>query len=222
MIAVELPGGRAVFSTRRGGVSEGRYESLNLGRLTDDDPLAVEENHHRLAAATVPYASALQVHGSELHEWEQVPDGPPPEGDGHVTSAPEVGLMVLVADCLPIALLAPGRAAMLHGGWRGLAGGILERALDRFDEPPRAVIGPGIGPCCYEVGEEVLAEFAGIDGVAEGRMLDLKAVARAKLAGAASVEDVGLCTSCDPELFFSHRRDEGITGRQAGVAWLTG
>lgn len=222
MIEVDLPGGRAVFSTRKGGVSRGPYESLNLGPLTGDEPVAVEENRRRLAEATVSFAAGLQVHGTELHEWGAVPEGPAPEGDGHLTSTPQVGLMVLVADCLPIALVAPGRAAMLHGGWRSLAGGIVAKALDRFDEPPRAVIGPGIGPCCYEVGEEVLAEFAELDGVAEGRMLDLKAVARAKLGGAASVEDVDLCTSCNPELFFSHRRDAGITGRQAGVAWLTG
>ncbi len=129
---------------------------------------------------------------------------------------------MLVADCLPVALAAPGRAAMLHCGWRGLAGGIVERALEWFDEPPAAAVGPGIGRCCYEVGPEVLEAFAEIDGVADGRMLDLRAVAGAKLAAAGvdRVEHVDLCTHCRADLFFSHRRDGGVTGRQAGLVAL--
>ena len=110
---------------------------------------------------------------------------------------------------------------MAHGGWRGLADGIVESAAARV-EAEAAAIGPGIGPCCYEVGEEVLAAFSDLDGVAEGRMLDLPAVARALLerAGVATVEVAGLCTSCNPDLLFSHRRDGERTGRQAGLAWL--
>ena len=131
-------------------------------------------------------------------------------------------MLVLVADCLPVALAGGGRVAMVHCGWRGLAGGILERALGRFEAPPAAAIGPGIGPCCYEVGEEVLDAFSGLDGVAEGRMLDLRAIARSKLeaAGVRQIEQVDLCTSCRKDLFFSHRRDAGVTGRQAGLAWI--
>jgi copper oxidase (laccase) domain-containing protein len=110
---------------------------------------------------------------------------------------------------------------MLHCGWRPLAAGIVEKALASFDLPPAAVIGPGIGPCCYEVGEDVLGAFSDLDGVAPGRMLDLRAVVRRKLqaGGVTSVEDVDLCTSCRPDLFFSHRRDGGVTGRQAGLVW---
>ena len=110
---------------------------------------------------------------------------------------------------------------MLHCGWRGLAGGIVERGVEAFDEPPAAAIGPGIGRCCYEVGEEVLAEFADVEGAAEGRMLDLRAVAEARLraAGVTTVEHVDLCTSCRADLFFSHRRDDGVTGRQGGLVW---
>jgi copper oxidase (laccase) domain-containing protein len=113
---------------------------------------------------------------------------------------------------------------MLHCGWRGLAGGIVERALERFapdGEPVAAAIGPGIGPCHYEVGPEVLDAFADLDGVADGRMLDLKAVARAKLTagGVADVHDVDRCTYCEPDTFFSHRRDDGVTGRQGGMVW---
>jgi copper oxidase (laccase) domain-containing protein len=129
-----------------------------------------------------------------------------------------MGLLVLVADCLPVALIAPGRAAMLHCGWRPLAAGIIEKALASFpgDARPAAAIGPGIGRCCYEVGEEVL------EGVADGRMLDLRMVARRKLeaAGVEEIADVDLCTSCRRDLFFSHRRDKGVTGRQGGFAWL--
>jgi copper oxidase (laccase) domain-containing protein len=110
---------------------------------------------------------------------------------------------------------------MAHGGWRGLAAGILGRSAAEVGAEGAAV-GPGIGPCCYEVGDEVLAAFAAYDGAAEGRMLDLKAVAAAQLreAGVEHVEVSELCTSCNPELLFSHRRDAGVTGRQAGLAWL--
>ncbi|HEY8771043.1 MAG TPA: laccase domain-containing protein, partial [Thermoleophilaceae bacterium] len=102
-------------------------------------------------------------------------------------------------------------------------GGILERALERFDgEPPAAAVGPGIGQCCFEVGEEVLAEFSDLDGVADGRMLDLRAVIAQKLAaaGVERVEHVDHCTSCRADLYFSHRRDNGVTGRQSGLAVL--
>jgi copper oxidase (laccase) domain-containing protein len=86
-----------------------------------------------------------------------------------------------------------------------------------------AAIGPGIGPCHYEVGPEVLAAFADLEGVASGRMLDLKAVASAKLhgRGVEHVHDVDRCTYCEPDVFFSHRRDNGVTGRQGGMAWRT-
>ena len=234
-IEVALPGARGAFSTRRGGVSEGPYESLNLGILTDDHPQRVVENRRRLAldAGLDPSRVAMgwQVHGTAIREWAA---GPAVHGgyaqpgaeldrvDGHVTTVPGLGLLVLAADCLPLALAAPGRVAMLHCGWRGLAAGIVESALARFPEAPAAVIGPGIGRCCYEVGDEVLAAFEGIDEAADGRMLDLRAVARQKLheAGVERIEEVELCTSCRPDLFFSHRRDGGLTGRQGGLVWL--
>jgi copper oxidase (laccase) domain-containing protein len=111
---------------------------------------------------------------------------------------------------------------MLHCGWRGLAAGIVARGAEAV-EATQAAIGPGIGPCCYEVGDEVLGAFTGLgEGVASGRMLDLPKVARRLLrdAGIEEVESAGLCTSCEGELFFSHRRDAGRTGRQAGLVWL--
>jgi len=225
-----LPGARVVFSTRNGGVSEGRYESLNLGILTGDDPAHVGENRRRLAerldVGPERVAMGWQVHGAELQEWSgppasrfSDPDADLRKVDGHITDEPDLALLVLVADCLPVALSGGGRVAMLHCGWRGLAAGIVQRAVARFQSPPAAAIGPGIGPCCYEVGAEVLKAFEDLDGVAEDRMLDLRAVAERKLeaVGVDSVEHLDLCTSCRPDLFFSHRRDGPETGRQAGV-----
>ncbi|HKP92025.1 MAG TPA: polyphenol oxidase family protein [Thermoleophilaceae bacterium] len=229
---LDLPGARAVFSTRQGGVSEPPYDTLNLGILTDDEREAVAENRRRLAERVgverEHVAMGRQVHGADLQEWtemQQVAWPPvaqrgarPPvalrEVDGHVTDLDGVALLVLVADCLPVALAGGGRVAMVHCGWRGLAAGILERAVERFDEPPTAAIGPGIGRCCYEVGPEVLDAFG-----AAGPHLDLRAVAVGQLegAGVTDVRHVELCTSCNPDLFFSHRRDDGVTGRQAGV-----
>jgi polyphenol oxidase len=135
-----------------------------------------------------------------------------------------VGLLVLVADCYPVALSDGVRVAMLHCGWRPLAGGIVENAVAGFENPPSAAVGPGIGGCCYEVGPEVLEAFADVDHVADGRMLDLRAVIDRKLAaaGVTEVHHLDLCTSCHPDLFFSHRRDRGLTGRQAGLAVLDG
>ena len=133
---------------------------------------------------------------------------------------------MLVADCLPVLLAAEGGVAAVHGGWRGLAGGIVAEGVAALrdvggDGPVGAAIGPGARGCCYEVGEEVQAAFAHVPGARAGeRNLDLAAVARHALAaaGVADVHDTGVCTICD-ERFFSHRRDHGVTGRQAGVVW---
>ncbi|HEX5580784.1 MAG TPA: polyphenol oxidase family protein [Gemmatimonadaceae bacterium] len=226
-IDVDLPGGRVAFSTRQDGVSEGPFESLNLGILTDDVRDRVVRNRMLLMddLGLSRVAMGRQVHKTAIREWDTAPEPGAMlgEADGHGTTMRGLGLLVLVADCLPVALIGSGRAAMLHCGWRGLAGGIIDKALDSFDEPPAAAIGPGIGQCCYEVGDEVLAQFSSYDDVASGRMLDLRAVARQQLAAAGvdAIEDVDLCTSCRADLFFSHRRDNGVTGRQGGIAWLT-
>jgi|SRR5579875_1008495 len=237
-LAIELPGARALFTTRRGGVSEGPFASLNLGRLTDDQPAAVAANRERLQAR-LPARMAMirQVHGTRLRRVETVaaasgphPRGPLPEADGQLTTVPGVAPLVLTADCLPIALAGGGAAAILHAGWRGLADGIIARGVAALRElagermPLVAAIGPGAGGCCYEVGEEVLARFSHHPEARRGSHLDLKAVAREQLAaaGVAVVHDVGLCTICSPSrLFFSHRRERGITGRQAGIVWLS-
>lgn len=228
-----MPGATAVFSTRVGGVSKPPFDGLNLGVFTDDDQGAVVHNRRRLAAALAfpPERVAIgrQVHAAELstHSDPQAPSpfaepgSPIAEVDGHVTAEPDLALLVFVADCVPVALSGPGGVGMLHCGWRGLAAGIIERGATAVGATD-AAIGPSIGPCCYEVGQEVLDAFAGRgDGVASGSMLDLPEVARRQLlkAGVERVETAGLCTSCEPDLFFSHRRDAGRTGRQAGLAW---
>jgi YfiH family protein len=232
-LEAELPEASAVFSTRLGGVSAGPFESLNLGILTGDEPGAVGENRGRLAAALGRDPSAVvigrQVHGAELsrHSGPQrpapyaEPGSPIPEVDGHLIGEPGLAALVFVADCLPVALAGSRGTAILHCGWRGLAAGIIARGAAAI-EATAAAIGPGIGPCCYEVGSEVLEALSARGSeVAEGRRLDLAAVTSRLLeaAGVGRLELAGLCTSCESELFFSHRRDRGRTGRQAGVVW---
>ncbi len=226
-VGVALNGGRALFTTRRGGVSVGPYASLNLGRWTDDDPDAVERNRTILASAVGLALDAVvqgrQVHGARV-ERRATGAGAMTESDGQATDRAGLAPLVLTADCLPVALASPQAVARLHAGWRGLAAGVLEEGVAALrelgaDGAIEAAIGPGAGGCCYEVGSEVHAAF----GRGQGRgMIDLKAIARERLlaAGVATVHDTGLCTMCSaPELFFSHRRDGGVTGRQAGVAW---
>jgi YfiH family protein len=239
--AIDLPGARAAFSTRRGGHSTGPYASLNLGGLTEDDQRAVTRNRETLGSELgAPRLSFVhQVHGNEVR---RVTDGQGTDQsqrehaggirvDGQATDQRDVALCALTADCLPIAVAGGGPpvVAMLHAGWRGLATGVIAAGVAALRElggegALSAAVGPGAGPCCYETGEEVHAAFADIDEAHHGRNLDLKAVARHQLgaAGVTHIADIGLCTICsDPELLFSHRRDRGITGRQAGVAWLT-
>jgi YfiH family protein len=212
-LAIDLPGGTALFTTRRGGVSEGPYASLNLGLWTDDDAERVRDNRERVRVAV---GASRLAQGRQVHGTRVVVDGQGiEEADGQVISGRGVAAVVLVADCVPVALAGPERVGVVHAGWRGLAAGVLEAGVEATGAVC-AAIGPGIGPCCYEVGDDVRAVFGTIE-----RTLDLKAIARARLkaAGVRDIHDCGLCTSCDAERFFSHRRDRGVTGRQAGLAW---
>jgi purine-nucleoside/S-methyl-5'-thioadenosine phosphorylase / adenosine deaminase len=245
-LEARLDGARAAFSTRTGGVSDGAYRSLNLGILTQDDRERVTRNRELLAGAigrdSEGVAMGLQVHGAEV-QIRQASDGDSSyahpgsvleEADAQATAAPELTPIVLVADCVPLVLAAPGAVAAVHCGWRGVAAGLVDRATETVCEiagsGPEAVsaaIGPGIGPCCYEVGDEVRDAFrerGHADGVFAGRSLDIALAVQRELVGQGVGEDriaaSGLCTSCNPELFFSHRRDGGVTGRQAGLAWL--
>ncbi len=232
-LEAQLPGARAAFSTRIGGVSDAPYDALNVAILTGDERESVRENRRRLAVALgrAPEGVVMgrQLHGAELraHQDRQDPQvyadvlRSPDEVDAHSTGNPDLTPLVMVADCLPVALAGKRGVAMAHCGWRGLAGGIVAKAATAVDAESAAV-GPGIGPCCYEVGDEVLSEFDRLEGVARGRMLDLRAVAEQLLdrAGVAAVESSDLCTSCNAELLYSHRRDGERTGRQAGLVWM--
>ena len=221
---MELPGARAGFSTRLGGVSEGPYESLNLGILTDDDRGRVEQNRTLLAeeAGLDPAAVAMgwQVHGTDLQDMGRAgPSGELEKVDGHVTARDDLALLVLVADCLPVALagarrdrdgplrLARARRRHPREGRRGvrLSAGGGNRARESAPAATRSAT---------RCAREFDARFA------HGRMLDLRGVAEARLrqAGVDQVEHVDLCTSCRADLFFSHRRDDGVTGRQARPA----
>jgi polyphenol oxidase len=236
--AIALAGARVLFTTRRGGHSEGPYESLNLGRLTDDDPKAVKRNRETLENEIgTGLALVHQVHGStvltvDVTDAERSRAAEPGDlvrADGQATTERGVALTALTADCLPVAVAGRGAVAMLHAGWRGLHAGVIAegvaalRALGESGDLS-AAIGPGAGPCCYEVGREVHEAFAAQPtAVHHGRRLDLKAIAAADLerAGVRDVHDLGVCTICaGTDLLFSHRRDSGVTGRQAGVAWL--
>jgi len=232
-IAAELPGARVLLSTRRGGVSPEPFDSLNLGRLTADEGANIDANRDRLATAVgLPRERFLygrQVHGTRVRRAGE-PPGPAraaEEEDGQATVLRDAAALVFVADCLPVLLAADGAVAALHCGWRPLAGGIVAEGVAALrelgaDGPIAAVVGPGARGCCYEVGEEVHEHFADVPGARVGeRNLDLPAIAAAKLAesGVAEVHDSGLCTMCRSDLFFSHRADGGVTGRQAGVVW---
>jgi YfiH family protein len=219
------------FSTRRGGVSEGPYESLNLGRLTEDDPDRVAENRRRLCVEVEAEPDRLamnrQVHGAVVNRAEAGRRGEP--GDGLWSDEPGVPMLKLTADCLPVALARANGTpalALLHVGRLGLLEGIVSAGVAALGEGPvAAAVGPGIGPCCYEVGPEIREDYRTRfgPGVVRGRNLDLWAAAELALreAGVESIERTDLCTACHPELFFSHRRDGGVTGRQGVIGYVT-
>lgn len=218
------------FSTRQGGVSTGPFESLNLGRLTADGPGNADENRRRLCEAVGARADDLamnrQVHGATVNRASAGTRGQP--GDGLWTDEPGVPMLVFVADCLPIALArCNGRPALalLHAGRTGLLEGIVEAGVSALGGPVAAVVGPGIGPCCYEVSEEIASSYRARFGehVAPKRHLDLWTAAEWLLhaAGVEQVDRLDLCTACHADRFFSHRRDDGTTGRQGMIGYVT-
>ena len=233
MIRWEAEGYKIAFTTRIGGVSEGPYASLNLGRKSGDDVERVDENRRiaceSIGADVAKLALNYQVHSSRVLRAVSAMRGE--HADGLWTDEPDLPVLAMSADCLPIVLVRTGpekpAVAVLHAGWKGLLAGIVAAGAQALGRGPlTAAIGPGIGPCCYEVGEEVAAPFRecfGDDVVRESR-LDLWTSAERALraAGVEQVDRVDRCTACEPETFFSHRRDAGRTGRQGVIAYVAG
>ena len=229
---------RVAFSTRLGGVSEGAFASLNLGILTEDDPASVVENRVRLcdAVGADPDGATMawQRHGAIVARAQSrgivMPGTVYDHCDGLWSDEPGRAMLLLTADCLPIAVARTGggrpAVEILHAGWRGLLAGLVVAGVRAIGARGlRAVIGPSIGPCCYEVGEEVADPFRqafGEDVVRDGK-LDLWTAAERALraAGCEHVDRFDICTSCEEDRFFSHRRDHGRTGRQGVIAYVT-
>jgi purine-nucleoside/S-methyl-5'-thioadenosine phosphorylase / adenosine deaminase len=228
---------RVAFSTRLGGTSEGPFTSLNLGILTEDDPASVVENRNRLcdAVGADPDGATMawQRHGATVTRAQ--PRGIVTPGtvydhcDGLWSDEAGRAMLLLTADCIPIAIARSNDGApaleILHAGWRGLLAGLIANGVRALGgRGLTAAIGPSIGPCCYEVGDEVATPFReafGDDVVRNGK-LDLWTSAERALraAGCDHVDRFDICTSCDSRRFFSHRRDSGRTGRQGVIAYV--
>jgi len=218
-----------LFTTRRGGVSEGPFESLNLGKAVGDEPDRVDENRRRICAEAEadPERVALnrQRHSATVHRAEPGSRGVP--GDGLWSDETGQPMLALSADCLTIAVVRANGAkpalAVVHAGWRGLLEGIVEAGCAALGEGTlAAAVGPAIGPCCYEVGREVAEPFEARfgPGLMNERKLDLWSAAERALraAGCEDVHRFDLCTFCNADLFFSERR----TGRPRGTHGVLG
>ena len=217
------------FSTRLDGVSDGPFASLNLGLRLGDDPVRVDENRRRLCDAVGADADRLalnfQVHSARVNRAQAAERGTP--GDGLWTDEPVLPMLALTADCVPIALVRAngGRpaAAVLHAGRIGVLAGVVEAgAIALGGGGLEAAVGPAIGPCCYEVGDEIASAYRKRFGrsIVRNRRLDLWTAAERVLreAGVRRVERFDLCTACDPDRFFSYRRDGKPRGAQGVVA----
>ncbi|MDD5167920.1 MAG: peptidoglycan editing factor PgeF [Syntrophales bacterium] len=236
------------FCTRLGGVSTGPFAELNISPVEGDAPENIRENRRILSNSLEIGNGRLfllsQVHGADVlimdHSYGDYKT--PPAYDAVITDQSDVALSIRTADCVPIFLLEPERRiiANIHAGWKGtarnIAGKVIAAMVEHFGVAASgiiAVIGPAIGPCCYEVDGPVMEalgpwqEEAGVcrPAAKEGRfLLDLPAVNRSQMirAGipAENISLTNLCTSCRGDLFFSHRRDRGKTGRQINVIML--
>ncbi len=230
------------FTTREGGVSEGSFASLNLGRMVGDAPEKVEENGRRVAAAAGVAPFELQT--PMQHHGDQVLEAPEPDpgldwsgrADALWTSRTGAAVAVRIADCVPVLLVDPRgkRVAAVHSGWRGTELKIAARAVEalaaRGAQPDTllAAIGPSIRLCCYQVSDQLANRFARAFGekVVARRHgqshLDLATSICETLEGAGvrreHIDLLPECTSCDAARFFSHRRDRGVTGRQMAFA----
>jgi YfiH family protein len=229
---------RALFTTRLGGASSGPFASFNLDPRGADDPDAVARNRERLARETgCRLVSPMQVHGMRVvgaSEYAVEPEGTPCDGLT-LNSLLDRGLaaVLLFADCVPLVLCGDVDMAVVHGGWRGILGGIVQQAGMAMTGPPgSAVIGPSIGPCCFTVGDEVADAFLHRFGpgvvlaprsVGAPSRVDLWAAATSALAEVGvprgGVLNPRLCTVCNHDLFYSYRMEGPVTGRHGCVAW---
>ena len=243
---------RTVFTTRIAGTSNGLYESLNLGLHVGDDPRRVRENR-KLVMGALGLDSGQAVVAQQIHGATAALVGSAEAGRGSfshadaiegvdalVTRERKLPLMCLNADCLLIALADPQAKvlAVIHAGWRGLAKGVIESTLATMRDAGaslrnlHAAGSPAIGPCCFEVGAEVLDSLGAAHAIqAEGKkaLFDLRSAARQKLeAHGLASENIVLdpaCTCCRDDQFFSHRRvtrgeKKQQTGRMALIAWI--
>jgi purine-nucleoside/S-methyl-5'-thioadenosine phosphorylase / adenosine deaminase len=224
------------MATRAGGVSVGPYATLNLSLGVGDDEAAVRENRRRLrAAAHVPDGGPTMLHQVHGRTIVGIEDGGR-DADGFVVAPGDPWAGVSAADCAPVALVAEdgSAGALVHCGWRGARDGIGPAAVERLGERGImaarlvAAIGPCLHACCFPIGPEVAAEFdpAFLKPHPTGQpSLDLPGAIAAALVGAgvpaARIEVASECTACDPERFFSHRRDRGLTGRHWALLRLS-
>lgn len=221
---------RAVFTTRTGGVCPGPWSSLNLSFSVDDGTVggfsAMVRRNRAIAGdaigASGDWSTVRQVHGADVAEAQDGLAGLP--ADGVWTRDRSRTVAVLAADCCPVLLVGDDAIGAAHAGWRGAVAGVVA-ATAKAVRAHTAFLGPAIGPCCFEVGEDVAGAFVAAFGtrvLAGERRVDLweAAAASARRAGVERTEIVRVCTSCHADLFFSHRRDGGRTGRQGLVARL--
>ena len=216
-VAPQADGASIFFFTRLGGVSRVPYDFLNVSKKVGDDPEAVDENLFRIREATDGRHAAWvrQVAGDIVLRVSG--PGLAGEADALITAEPDLCLSVAVADCVPVALVGEREVGMVHSGWRGTLAGVSGKAARELEGAGiHAYIGPSIRRCCYEVSEELAAEFAAEfgDGVVSGRYLSLQKAIRIDLeAAGVEVHDLGLCSGCRPDLFYSHRMEKPRTGR---------
>ena len=239
VIEAKLPGlFRACFTTRIGGASTREYASLNLDPRSEDLPEAVARNRGILEEAIGRrLLSPSQVHGVRVagaSEYAMEEATSPCDGlTIHQDIDTELAAALLFADCVPVVLCGEVDMAVVHGGWRGILGGIVQQAgRSMMGAPATMVIGPSIGPCCFTVGEEVAEAFArryGEDvvlGERSGavRRVDLwEAVARAASELGVQrmhVVNPSLCTVCNNDLFYSYRCEGPVTGRHGCLGWI--
>ncbi|MDY6864063.1 MAG: peptidoglycan editing factor PgeF [Thermodesulfobacteriota bacterium] len=244
-----------IISTRLGGLSRGPYSSLNVGLHVKDRNVSVIENRRRLCIGlgieSVSLTSCKQIHGSNVSivnsknkgkgafEQEDAIDS----CDGLITSLEDVPLLILIADCIPLSFFDPiyGVIGLVHGSWRGTLQGIAQKTVYKMKEEfgchPEDIIvgiGPSIGPCCYEVKEDVIEQFNKafpgeadsflIKNKKDAAFLDLWTANFLQLQETGikkeNIELSGICTSCNSDLFYSYRAKRGETGRFCGLICL--